>query len=327
MKVDNLKIEQEKLKRIIAQQSHDLMQIPRLEEEYHRAARHVVRQKEIAMNTQDINWKKTEEEVKALGYWKNRSCLLEEQVNNQEKQLEALQKENRKLLNKSLQWINSESFVERNGLKSTVSPSHAETSKEVELGTLKKSKQSRRPKSAVNANTGSYFEEDTSQFNKEEGLDAKFKSNHNRELFYENDTDNMASTNKSSNTTGQTNTNKNVARKKLTIEESNQNEQIQKLLHKNNELEVKVHQLAAQLSYARSHPLQAMKPLDDFHSGIPQRIDVDDGNVENISLFSATISETDQRAERAEMLKQKYVNRVRQLKVRTPSLSTTEFRR
>jgi len=107
--------EQEELQRVLRLQEHELLKVPRLEEKYHKAARDLVRQKEVAMNQQEMRWKTLEEEVKTLGFWKSRAQALDDMMRVQNETIENLQHENRKLL--------SQSFKIRASANATVSTS------------------------------------------------------------------------------------------------------------------------------------------------------------------------------------------------------------
>lgn len=123
--------ENEKLKAKIQSYEHKLMQLPRLEEQYIRNARSIVRQQEMAntmrsvsepsldpalfnlslnkyklvkqffaVDRSKIELKKKEEEMKSLSYWKNRAESLEEDIMRVKEDTERLQLQNRVLLSK-----------------------------------------------------------------------------------------------------------------------------------------------------------------------------------------------------------------------------------
>jgi hypothetical protein len=66
------------------------MEVPRMEEQYQRQARAVVRQQEVANTLKEIGWKRLEGDVKSLNFWKNKTKSLEETVVKQKVELENL---------------------------------------------------------------------------------------------------------------------------------------------------------------------------------------------------------------------------------------------
>ena len=76
------------------------MDLPRMEEQYLRNARSMVRQQEVANTVKEMGWKKLEEEVKSLNFWKNKAKSLEETVYQQKIQVERLEGQTRANLSK-----------------------------------------------------------------------------------------------------------------------------------------------------------------------------------------------------------------------------------
>ncbi|KAJ1401296.1 hypothetical protein B484DRAFT_483863, partial [Ochromonadaceae sp. CCMP2298] len=62
----------------LKEQGRRLMEVPRMEEQYQRNARSVVRQQEVSNAVQQIEWRKLEDDVKALNFWKNTAKSLDE---------------------------------------------------------------------------------------------------------------------------------------------------------------------------------------------------------------------------------------------------------
>lgn len=77
-----------------------LMDVPRLEEQYLRSARGMVRQQEVEHTHKELVWKKMEVDVKALSFWKSKAKGLEETVTRQQLELESLQSQSRLTLSK-----------------------------------------------------------------------------------------------------------------------------------------------------------------------------------------------------------------------------------
>lgn len=78
------------------------MQVPRLEEQYLRSARGIVRQKEMDANAKEIMYKKMDSEVKSLSFYKNKVKVLEETVHRQKQENENLSTQARVNLSKYL---------------------------------------------------------------------------------------------------------------------------------------------------------------------------------------------------------------------------------
>lgn len=95
-----MKNENENLQTKLQYQERRLMEIPRLEEQYQRNARSMVRQQEQAHTVQKIEFKKVEEEVKSLNFYRNRCKMLEETIEKLKKDLDALQSQQRMTHNK-----------------------------------------------------------------------------------------------------------------------------------------------------------------------------------------------------------------------------------
>lgn len=85
-KLDDLKIENERLNTKLQYSERKIMDIPRLEEQYMRNARTVVRQQEVANTMNKIEMKKAEEEVKTMNFWKHKAKSLEEIVKKLEQE-------------------------------------------------------------------------------------------------------------------------------------------------------------------------------------------------------------------------------------------------
>lgn len=90
-----MKVEKSRLETKIQHQERMLMDVPRMEEQYQRNARQVVRQQEVANTLKEIGWKKLEGEVKSLNFWKSKAKSLEETVANQKAELENLSNQGR----------------------------------------------------------------------------------------------------------------------------------------------------------------------------------------------------------------------------------------
>lgn len=89
-----------KLEAKMNSQERKLMEMPRMEEQYLRNARGIVRQQEVANSFKEIGWKKLEEEVKSLNFWKNKAKSLEETVVKQKLQIDQLAGQSRTNLSK-----------------------------------------------------------------------------------------------------------------------------------------------------------------------------------------------------------------------------------
>lgn len=84
----------------IQQQERKIMEIPRLEEQFMRNARTIVRQQEVANTMSKIEHKKMEEENKSLNFWKNKTKSLEEEMYKLRTDLESITNQNRMNYNK-----------------------------------------------------------------------------------------------------------------------------------------------------------------------------------------------------------------------------------
>ena len=93
--INGLKLENENLQTKLQFQERRLMEIPRLEEQYQRNARNMVRQQEQANTMQKIEYKKVEEEVKSLNFYRNRCKMLEENIDKLKKDNESIHSEHR----------------------------------------------------------------------------------------------------------------------------------------------------------------------------------------------------------------------------------------
>lgn len=93
--INELKTENEKLSTKLQYQERKVMEIPRLEEQYLRTARSIVRQQEVANTMNKIEFKKVEEEVKNMNFFKNKSKFLEENMEKLKGEIEALTNQNR----------------------------------------------------------------------------------------------------------------------------------------------------------------------------------------------------------------------------------------
>lgn len=89
------KAEKVRLEGKLKLQERKLMEVPRLEEQYQRNARSVVRQQEVANTLKEIGWKKLEDEVKTLAFWKSKAKSLEDAVARQKAELDNLSNQGR----------------------------------------------------------------------------------------------------------------------------------------------------------------------------------------------------------------------------------------
>lgn len=76
-------------------QAKRLMEIPRLEEAYLRAARGLVKQSEATLMMKEIGWRRLKEEVKSLTFWKLKAQSLEDSLLQQNGVVEELTAQNR----------------------------------------------------------------------------------------------------------------------------------------------------------------------------------------------------------------------------------------
>eukprot|EP01032_Pedospumella_encystans_P017861 gene17861-20343_t len=93
--VEAMRAEKSSLNNRITQQERKLMEVPRMEEQYQRNARGIVRQQEVANTLKEIRWKKLEEEVKSLQFWKSKAKVLEETVSRMKVDLDNMTNHNR----------------------------------------------------------------------------------------------------------------------------------------------------------------------------------------------------------------------------------------
>jgi hypothetical protein len=93
--INELKTENEKLTTKLQFQERKVMDIPRLEEQYLRTARSIVRQQEVANTMNKIEFKKVEEEVKNMNFFKNKAKFLEENLEKVKAEVENLTNQNR----------------------------------------------------------------------------------------------------------------------------------------------------------------------------------------------------------------------------------------
>lgn len=71
-----------------------------MEEQYLRAARSIVKQKNITMNQEEMKVKKLKDDLRLMSFWKTRADNLEIEVNALRSKIESLEKLNRKLSTK-----------------------------------------------------------------------------------------------------------------------------------------------------------------------------------------------------------------------------------
>jgi hypothetical protein len=90
-----MKAERARLENKLLLQERKLMEVPRMEEQYQRNARSIVRQQEVANTLKEIGWKKLEGEVKGLNFWKAKAKSLEETVSRQKAELDNLSNQGR----------------------------------------------------------------------------------------------------------------------------------------------------------------------------------------------------------------------------------------
>lgn len=90
-----LKNEKAQLETKLQHQERRLMEVPRMEEQYQRNARGIVRQQEVANTLKEIGWKKLEGEVKSMNFWKSQAKSLEETVARQKAELDNLNAQGR----------------------------------------------------------------------------------------------------------------------------------------------------------------------------------------------------------------------------------------
>jgi hypothetical protein len=90
-----MKAERARLENKLLLQERKLMEVPRMEEQYQRNARSIVRQQEVANTLKEIGWKKLEGEVKGLNFWKAKAKSLEETVSKQKTELDNLSNQGR----------------------------------------------------------------------------------------------------------------------------------------------------------------------------------------------------------------------------------------
>lgn len=92
---EQLKTEKSQLETKLQFQERRLMEVPRMEEQYQRNARGIVRQQEVANTLKEIGWKKLEGEVKSMNFWKSKANALEEVVSRQKLELDNLNAQGR----------------------------------------------------------------------------------------------------------------------------------------------------------------------------------------------------------------------------------------
>lgn len=82
----------------LASQEKKLLLAPRVEEQYLRAAKNLVKQKDFFIIAQNKKWKKLQGEVISMEYWKRRSCALQEEVLGLQDRLFDVETQNRLLV-------------------------------------------------------------------------------------------------------------------------------------------------------------------------------------------------------------------------------------
>lgn len=87
--------ENERLRAQLEAQQAALMNVPRLEEQFMRNARSAVRQSEVANTLNRIEFRKMEQELRALTFWKNKAAALEETIGRLSAAVEQLDAQNR----------------------------------------------------------------------------------------------------------------------------------------------------------------------------------------------------------------------------------------
>lgn len=93
--LDVAKAEINRLRGKVEVQAKRIMEIPRLEEAYLRAARGVVKQNEASLMVKEISWRRLKDEVKMLQHWKQKSQTLEDCVVKQNSMIEELTAQNK----------------------------------------------------------------------------------------------------------------------------------------------------------------------------------------------------------------------------------------
>lgn len=315
--------EKDQLLHTVQHHEHELLQVPRLEEKYHAAARDLVRQKEIAINKQELRWKAQEEEVKCLGYWKGRSLALDETVSEQNETIENLQRENRRFHSQSLRYHslmkaqNQDDNIQSSVLisnRNNSSKSKGQTIEEVENNPDRGGGGGAIPETTNTSGIVlSQFE-----FESQQKLITKLNQQYQQEI---EERERPAD---------------------LATREKRAQREIIKLMHKNSDLEEKMSTLASRLSFARAHPLRSIdktkvkvkanefaatkgtgasaSAIDEqsMENSFKKPVAVMEGEFRGFdsdSVFSATRSETEERLQRVNEIHQTYVKRVRSLKL------------
>jgi hypothetical protein len=98
--INDLKLENDKLLTKTQMQERKIMEIPRLEEQYMRSARSIVRQQEVANTMNKIEFRRSEEEVKNLNSFKTKAKYLDQQVEELKSEVDTLNNQNRLMVSR-----------------------------------------------------------------------------------------------------------------------------------------------------------------------------------------------------------------------------------
>lgn len=239
-------------------QEKKLMSIPRLEEQYMRHARSAVRQSEVANTMNRIEFRKMEEELKSLSFWKNKAKSLEETITRLQSDVETLDLQNRTTLSKYQQLVRSVSAARAtNGTMTANSNSQTVGSKKVLSSST--SGKSSRPSTAPSARRTSSMSASTPALAQSSLTNANQNGNKdNRQSNNLSNTDASAEADLQALLQAETNAMHEKAAEASAAEEilRLRNEAIQK--------DAMIVKLARRLSYARAHPLLAIDETTDI---------------------------------------------------------------
>lgn len=148
----DLKKDNEVLRMKLIQQEKSLMNIPRLEEQYMRNARSAVRQSEAANTLNRIEFRKMEEEMKNMTFWKNKAKSMEETIFRLQQENEALDQHQRTTFSKYQNLLRT---TRNTNKRDTATIDHGHTVTTMG-GTIDGGNNPQRPVSAITANKSSH---------------------------------------------------------------------------------------------------------------------------------------------------------------------------